>query len=95
MAQTRSGRAFQQWKNQQLAAAESSFPGARYYFHIVNGSVFADETGYYCSTTDEAVAHARIIAKELADDVGWIGFAVLVQDENENEIARIRITAAA
>jgi hypothetical protein len=53
--------------------------------------VYADENGSYFSTRDEAVDHARTIARELAVDSTWMAFAILVQDEEGNEIARIRI----
>ena len=47
--------------------------------------------GGYFPTVDKAIAYAGTIARELAVDTGWLGFTILVQDEERNEIARLQI----
>jgi hypothetical protein len=63
----------------------------RFYFHIDNGSRYPDETGSVFSTPDDAMAHAFVIAQELAQDEGWQGSSVLVTDDRGQEITRVRI----
>jgi Domain of unknown function (DUF6894) len=65
--------------------------GRRFYFHIDNGSRYPDETGSVFSTADEAVVHAFAIARELAQDASWHGYSVLVMDDREQQITRVRI----
>lgn len=89
-AQTHGDRKSGRWKDQQ-PDNESGRPGTRYYFDVINGGVFADENGCYCLTSNEAIAQAHVIAKELAVDISWIRFAISVRNEKGNEIARIRI----
>ncbi len=64
---------------------------SRYYFHVSNGRTFADESGAVFLTTAEALAQASTIAMELAQDTGWLEFAVLIHDDNGTEIGRVRI----
>jgi hypothetical protein len=63
----------------------------RFYFHVDNGSRYPDETGSAFSSSDDAVAHAFVIAQELAQDGGWHGFSILVTDDRGQEIIRVRI----
>lgn len=72
-------------------AAELSADGSRFYFHIDNGTWYADETGSVHSTPDQAAAHALTIARELAQDDSWHGSSVLVTDARGRQIARVRI----
>jgi hypothetical protein len=72
-------------------AIELSADGSRFYFHIDNGMRYADETGSVHSTPDQAAAHARTIARELAQDDSWHGSSVLVTDARGHQIARVRI----
>jgi hypothetical protein len=48
--------------------------GRRFYFHIRNGCRYPDETGLVFPSSDEAIAHASVVAAELAQDEGWDGF---------------------
>ena len=81
---------FMEWKSRQ-PDAENANGGTRYYFHVSNGSTFSDDNGGYFSTADKAVTYACTIARELAIDTSWLGFTILVQGEEGNEIARVRI----
>jgi hypothetical protein len=72
-------------------AAELSADGSRFYFHIDNGTWYADETGSVHSTPDQAAAHALTFARELAQDDSWHGSSVLVTDARGRQIARVRI----
>ena len=65
--------------------------GNRFYFHIVNGSRYPDETGSVFSTTDDAVAHAFVLAQELAQDESWDRCSILVTNDRGQEITRVRI----
>ena len=65
--------------------------GGRFYFHIENGKRYPDETGSVFSSPDDAVAHAFVIAKELALDQSWHGSTVLVTDDQAQEIVRVPI----
>ena len=65
--------------------------GSRFYFHIVNGSRYPDETGSVFSTSDDAVAHALVLAQELAQDESWDGCSILVTNDRGQEITRVRI----
>jgi hypothetical protein len=65
--------------------------GSRFYFHIVNGSRYPDETGSVFSTTDHAVAHAFVLAQELAQDDSWHGSSILVTNDRGQEITRVEI----
>jgi PAS domain-containing protein len=89
-AQVRDKSTFMDWKSRQ-PGAENAKGRTRYYFPVGNGRMFADENGGYFSTVDKAVAYACTIARELAVDTSWVGFTILVQDEEENEIARVQI----
>jgi hypothetical protein len=65
----------------------------RYFFHVMGGSSpIKDEEGTAFPNTSDAVAHARIIANELAgDDDQYRGYAVVVTDDRDNVIARVPI----
>jgi hypothetical protein len=65
--------------------------GSRFYFHIVNGSRYPDETGSVFSTSDDAVAHAFVLAQELAQDDSWHGSSILVTNDRRQEITRVEI----
>ena len=65
--------------------------GSRFYFHIVNGSRYPDETGSVFSTTGDAVAHAFVLAQEFAQDDSWHGSSVLVTNDQGQEITRVEI----
>jgi hypothetical protein len=72
-------------------AAQRGSVGSRFYFHIVNGSRYPDETGSVFSRTGDAVAHAFVLAKELAQDDSWHGSSILVTDDQGQEITRVEI----
>jgi hypothetical protein len=65
--------------------------GMRFYFHIDNGSRYPDETGSVFFSADEAAAHGFTIARELAQDLSWHGYSVLVTDDRKQQITRVRI----
>jgi hypothetical protein len=65
--------------------------GSRFYFHVVNGSRYPDETGSVFCSADDATAHAFVVAHELAQDESWDGCSILVTDDRGQEIARARI----
>jgi hypothetical protein len=65
--------------------------GSRFYFHVENGKRYPDETGSVFSTSDDAAAHAFVIAQELAPDNSWHGSTVLVTDDRGQEIVRVPI----
>jgi hypothetical protein len=70
---------------------ELSAQGSQFYFHVDNGNRYPDETGSVFSTADDATAHAIVVAQELAQDRSWHGSSILVTDDWEHEIARVRI----
>jgi hypothetical protein len=72
-------------------ATEISADSSRFYFHIDNGTRYADETVSVHSTPDQAEAHALAIARELAQDDSWHGSSVLVTNARGRPIARVRI----
>jgi hypothetical protein len=65
--------------------------GSRFYFHIVNGTRYPDETGSVFSTIGDAVAHAVVLAQELAQDESWQGSSILVTNDRGQEITRVEI----
>ena len=65
----------------------------RYFFHVVDdGLPIEDDQGTPFAGPSDAVAHAEIIANDLAqDDDQYRGHMIVVVDEQENLIARIPI----
>jgi hypothetical protein len=65
----------------------------RYFFHVVGGRLpIEDDEGTPFDGRADAVAHAEIMANELAqDDDQYSGHTIVVVDEQENVIARIPI----
>jgi hypothetical protein len=63
----------------------------RFYFHVDNGSRYPDETGSVFSSSDDATAHAIVLAQELAQDGSWNGSSILVMDDRGQEIVRVQI----
>jgi hypothetical protein len=72
-------------------AVEILQPGKRFYFHVSNGKCYSDEHGTVFANAEEAIANATTIAGELGEDRGWSGFAIIVTDEDGDEIARIPV----
>ena len=65
----------------------------RYFFHVMGGNLpIEDDDGTLFSDTADAVAHAAIIANDLATDDQYRGYAVVVLDVCENVIVRVPIT---
>jgi hypothetical protein len=64
----------------------------RYYFHVRNGKDYPDETGKVFQSQQEALAHAAILAAELAQDGNWDGFVVSVTDADGSVIAQVPVT---
>ena len=65
--------------------------GARYFFHIKNGSEYPDQTGGVFANHEEAMAHASVLAAELKQDEDWVGSAICVADERGRLVARIQV----
>ena len=64
----------------------------RYFFHVMGGNLpIEDDDGTLFSDTSDAVAHAAIVANDLANDDQYGGGAVVVVDVRENVIARVPI----
>jgi hypothetical protein len=55
--------------------------GSRFYFHICNGRRYPDNTGSAFASAQEAVAHASVLAAELAQGDSWEEFSISVMDE--------------
>jgi hypothetical protein len=65
--------------------------GGTYYFHVRNGKDYPDETGKVFRSQQEALAHAAILAAELAQDGDWDGFVVSVTDADGSVIAQVPV----
>ena len=64
----------------------------RYFFHVMGGNLpIEDDDGTLFSDTSDAVAHAAMVANDLANDDQYDGHAVVVVDVCENLIARVPI----
>jgi hypothetical protein len=65
----------------------------RYFFHVVGGTLpIEDDEGTRFRDTSDAVAHAEMIANELAlDDDQYRGHTIVVVDERQQVIARVPI----
>jgi hypothetical protein len=63
----------------------------RYYFHVGNGKQYMDETGSVFSAPEGAIAHARVLAAELAQDGDWGGFVISVTDAGGRVLAQIPV----
>jgi hypothetical protein len=50
-----------------------------------------DENGEEFSQDEDAIAHASVIARELAEDGSLDGFSLQVVDEKGNEVVRVPI----
>ena len=65
-----------------------------YFFHVVgsNHGQFRDGSGLDFNTLEDAARHAAKIADELAQDGDhYRGSAVLVTDEDDNELLRVTV----
>jgi hypothetical protein len=61
----------------------------RYFFHAAGkGPSYQDEDGEEFDSNEAAMAHAAVIARELAQDGSLDDFAIVVTDENGVEIGR-------
>jgi len=63
----------------------------RFFFHVTNGSTFKDEVGGDYSSLEAARVHADRIASDLSMDLDYEGFAVVVTDEQGNQVAHVPI----
>src|SRR6267142_3017958 len=59
---------------------------ARFSFHVRNGSTFKDEVGESHTSVEDARAQATEIAGDLSRDRDYAGYAVVVTDEQGNEV---------
>ena len=67
----------------------------RYFFHVVDNILpIEDDQGTAFAEPADAVAHAETIAGDLALDNQYLGYAVMIVDEQDNLIARIPIPRA-
>ena len=71
--------------------AENVAEGTRYYFHVSNGKQYLDETGSVFSALKDAIAHARVLAAELALDGDWDGFVISVTNADGRVAAQIPV----
>jgi hypothetical protein len=60
----------------------------------VNGKQYPDEIGNAFASDQEAVAHAAVLATELAQDRDWDGFMIVVVDANDRIVARVPVRPA-
>jgi hypothetical protein len=67
--------------------------GPRYYFHVSNGRRYPDDIGKVFAVRAEAMAHASLLAKELARDGDWEGFAIVVTDDSGSAVAQVPVSA--
>jgi uncharacterized protein DUF6894 len=65
--------------------------GSRFFFHIENGVSYPDECGSVFRSPGHAAERGLTIARELARDNDWSGFAVVVTDEWGRTITRVPI----
>jgi hypothetical protein len=70
----------------------------RYFFHIRDGDEIIDTTGTILKDTEEARAHAIIVAGELLKDAGlkfWGGteWHLWVTDEDRTTVCRLKFSA--
>jgi hypothetical protein len=65
----------------------------RYFFHVVDGRLpIEDDQGTRFPEPSDAIAHAEVVANDLAQDNDqYRGHVVVVVDDQENEIARVPI----
>jgi hypothetical protein len=64
----------------------------RYFFHVTNGTItLQDEDGHDLFSLNAVKAKADVIAKELAQDDGYQGWAVRVVDNHGNEVMHLAI----
>jgi hypothetical protein len=87
----RAARSHTESLESQAAAHSTRREPARFYFHVCNGRRYPDDTGSAFASAREAVAHASVLAAELAQDDSWDGFFISVMDEQGREIARIAV----
>jgi hypothetical protein len=64
----------------------------RYFFHVVDNILpIEDDQGTAFAGPADALAHAETIAGDLALGNQYLGYAVVIVDEQDNLIARIPI----
>ncbi len=64
---------------------------ARYWFHVVCQESYLDKAGCLFDTPEQALAYAMTIERELAADGTYCGCAIRVVDEQDREVALLRI----
>jgi hypothetical protein len=69
--------------------------GSKFYFHVQNGGHYPDKAGSVFSSQKEAIAHASVVAAELAQDGGWDSFVIFVTDEGGRVVAQVPVTMRA
>jgi hypothetical protein len=60
-------------------------------YAMSSGRRYPNDTGSAFASAQEAVAHASVLAAELAQDDSWEGFSISVMDEQGREIARVAV----
>jgi len=65
----------------------------RYFFHVIDGALpIEDDQGSLFAEPSDAIAHAEVMANDLAQDEDqYRGHVIVVVDDHENVIARIPI----
>jgi hypothetical protein len=67
----------------------------RYYFHVVvEGFFYLDDQGEDFLTYDRALVHAMDVAKELLESDDFADGSIVIDDEEDGEIARFPIASA-
>jgi hypothetical protein len=74
-----------------ISHAKSETKMARYWLHIVCQKSYLDKAGCLFDTPEQALAYARTIERELAADGTYRGCAIRVVDEQDREVALLRI----
>jgi hypothetical protein len=65
----------------------------RYFFHVSDHTTYKDAVGRSFSSVEIAIAHASVIASELAIEAeDYVGYSVCVTDDQGNEVARVPIS---
>jgi hypothetical protein len=65
--------------------------GTRYYFNVRNGRQYPDEMGRTFASAVDAMAHAALVASELAQDGDWDGYVISVADADGRIVAEIPV----
>ena len=71
--------------------SEAVSSGTTYYFHVTSGKEYPDKSGRMFPSDYDAIAHASVLAAELAQDEDWESFVISVTDGEGRLIARVPV----